>query len=124
MKQLLNDFQLTPHFNLREFQCRCCQQAKVWPQLPLCLEKLRTLWGKPLILTSGYRCPTHNKEVGGVPHSLHTKGCAADVVVMHKYQSHFCKLAEKAGFHSILPYGRRNFVHLAIKINQKRVRME
>ena len=43
------------------------------------LQPLRTAWGKPLIINSGYRCPELNKAVGGVPTSQHVKGEAADV---------------------------------------------
>lgn len=43
------------------------------------LQPLRTVWGKSLIINSGYRCPELNKAVGGVPTSQHVKGEAADV---------------------------------------------
>lgn len=43
------------------------------------LQPLRTAWGKPLDINSGYRCPELNMEVGGEPTSQHTKGEAADV---------------------------------------------
>ncbi|MDD3768852.1 MAG: D-Ala-D-Ala carboxypeptidase family metallohydrolase [Aminobacterium colombiense] len=119
MKPIINSLQLTPHFNLREFQCSCCQQVKLWPPLVECLEKLRSLWQEPIVLTSGYRCLNHNKRVGGVANSLHVEGRAADVVVMHRYQPLFCELAERAGFTSILPYGKRNFIHLAIKNSRR-----
>ncbi len=43
------------------------------------LDPLRRLYGKPVIITSGYRCPQLNKAVGGVANSWHTKGNAADI---------------------------------------------
>lgn len=43
------------------------------------LDPLRTLWGKPLIVNSGYRCPTLNKSVGGAKTSQHMTGQAADI---------------------------------------------
>lgn len=43
------------------------------------LDPLRTLWGKPLIVSSGYRCPTLNKAVGGSKTSQHMSGQAADI---------------------------------------------
>ena len=42
------------------------------------LQPLRDVWGKPITINSGYRCPRLNKEVGGVPTSQHVKGQAAD----------------------------------------------
>jgi len=32
-----------------------------------------------MLVNSGFRCTKHNKEVGGVPSSAHTKGEAADI---------------------------------------------
>lgn len=37
--------------------------------------------GKPIHVSSGYRCPELNKKVGGVPNSQHMKGEAADLIV-------------------------------------------
>lgn len=47
------------------------------------LEEVRKhLGGKAIIVTSGYRDPVHNAAVGGVRNSTHTKGMAADIVVV------------------------------------------
>ena len=43
------------------------------------LNQLRLRFGKPLIVTSGYRSPEHNKAVDGVANSYHTQGLAADI---------------------------------------------
>lgn len=43
------------------------------------LDPLREAWGKPITVTSGYRCPALNKAVGGVPTSMHLTGRAADI---------------------------------------------
>lgn len=45
------------------------------------LDPLRRLYGKPIIITSGYRCQKLNDLVGGVKNSWHTKGNAADIHV-------------------------------------------
>lgn len=44
-----------------------------------CLDPIRERWGKPIIVTSGYRCPELNAAVGGAPTSQHMKGEAADI---------------------------------------------
>ncbi len=44
------------------------------------LDPLRQAWGRPIAVTSGYRCPQLNKAVGGVPGSQHLLGQAADIV--------------------------------------------
>lgn len=110
----LNEFQITENFSLREFQCPCCHTVMLHPKLAASLQKLREAWGKPLTVTSGYRCARHNAEVGGVPNSRHMRGLAADVAVPRAEQGKFRELARAAGFSKILTYPARNFVHLEI----------
>ncbi|MCC8145436.1 MAG: D-Ala-D-Ala carboxypeptidase family metallohydrolase [Bacteroidales bacterium] len=43
------------------------------------LQPLRNSCGKPLYITSGYRCPELNAAVGGSSSSDHLKGKAADI---------------------------------------------
>lgn len=66
-------------FSLSEFRCRCCGEVQISAALVAYLETLRWAWGAPLIVTSGYRCPAHNAEVGGAAKSRHLLGCAADI---------------------------------------------
>ena len=50
----------------------------------LCLEVLQPLrdhLGKPVFVSSGYRCKDLNRKVGGVENSQHLKGEAADIKV-------------------------------------------
>lgn len=44
------------------------------------LDGIRAKFGKPILISSGYRCPMLNKAVGGVVNSQHLKGLAADLV--------------------------------------------
>lgn len=43
------------------------------------LDEIRDKYGKPIIITSGYRCQELNKKVGGKSNSFHLKGLAADL---------------------------------------------
>ena len=43
------------------------------------LDPLREKFGKPIIVTSGYRCKELNKAVGGAAKSQHMSGEAADI---------------------------------------------
>lgn len=45
------------------------------------LDPLRRIYGKPIIISSGYRCPKLNTLVGGVSNSWHIQGNAADIHV-------------------------------------------
>lgn len=70
---------LSPHFSSREFACHHCGVVKIAPTLVARLEILRAQIGKPLVIVSGYRCPVHNRAVGGAPASKHLLGQAADL---------------------------------------------
>lgn len=43
------------------------------------LQPIRDAWGKPIKVTSGYRCYKLNKAVGGSPTSVHMRGWAVDI---------------------------------------------
>lgn len=45
-----------------------------------CLDPIRSTYGKPILVASGYRCPELNAAVGGAKTSQHLTGCAADLV--------------------------------------------
>ena len=74
---------MSEHFSKIECACKCgCGFDTVDPGLYDLLETIRLLAGnKPLVLTSVCRCKEHNKNVGGVPDSPHTRGTAADIAV-------------------------------------------
>lgn len=44
------------------------------------LDPLRAQWGKPIIVTSGFRCLALNRAIGGAVSSQHILGQAADIV--------------------------------------------
>ena len=48
------------------------------------LDPLREMYGKPIYISSGYRCPRLNKAVGGVACSQHKTGQAADIQQVKK----------------------------------------
>ena len=45
------------------------------------LEPLRVAMGRPINISSGFRCEQLNKSVGGVYNSQHLKGQAADISI-------------------------------------------
>lgn len=70
---------LTKNFNRSEFQCSCgCGQQSVDTELAEKLQLIRDKVNRPLKITSGYRCITHNAAVRGSAGSKHRYGMAAD----------------------------------------------
>lgn len=49
------------------------------------LQPLRDMYGKPIIITSGYRSPKVNKAVGGSKTSGHMLGTSADITAGHRH---------------------------------------
>lgn len=74
--------QLSPHFNVSEFKCKCGKQhdTLISEELVAQLEKIyAALDCSAIIISSGYRCAAHDKAVGGNGSGFHTKGMAADM---------------------------------------------
>ena len=74
--------QVSADFKVREFRCRDgSDEILISDRLVELLQKLRSHFGKPVILNSAYRTQTHNASVGGSPKSQHLLGNAADIVI-------------------------------------------
>lgn len=75
--------QLTQHFNVSEFRCKCGYEHNTLLDVTLVgmLEQLfHALNCSKIIVNSGYRCAKHDKTVGGTGTGQHTKGKAVDIV--------------------------------------------
>lgn len=70
------------HFSTHEFECKgqnCCgNSSPMNPEYLRFLDRFREKLGEPWIITSGFRCRTHNQRIGGASNSLHTWGVASD----------------------------------------------
>lgn len=85
--------QLTPHFTIEELAGTSNEQYKKLNLLKAqdhmgkmymlagFAERVREIIGKPVIITSGFRCKELNKAIGGAITSQHTLCEAIDIVV-------------------------------------------
>ena len=108
---------LTKNFNKKEFACRCCGQVKVNKDSELVkkLQLFRDNINKPVKIISPYRCPKHNRAVGGAKASQHMQGIAVDITVSGVTYADLVWLAHELGFNAIGIYPDQNFVHLDIR---------
>ena len=106
------DVQLTKNFSLSEFECKCkrCDNTKVDQDHVDKLQQLRDDLGSSISITSGYRCPEHNADVGGVKNSTHVAGFATDIQVKDLDPDEVADAAESLGFSGIGRYD--SFTHL------------
>ena len=86
---------LSPHFSLAEFTKSNTAEKFQLYNIPreesevenlralatTVLEPVRALFGKYVVVTSGFRCATLNRLVGGAATSQHMLGEAADIIV-------------------------------------------
>lgn len=98
---------LSEHFSLKEFICPCCGKAAPSKLLIQRLEKLYQLMNaKSVVITSGYRCPSYSKKIGGYANDAHTCNIAADIIVNKKSGGTYtaediAEAAERVGFGGI-----------------------
>ena len=67
-------------FNPNEFRCKCCKKVYMDLNFVKRLNYARSIALIPFIVTSGYRCEKHNREIGGKENSAHLYGKAADIL--------------------------------------------
>ena len=60
--------------------CPCCGKCDMSSELLEILDQIRNSLGRPVIITSGYRCSKHNATLdNSVSDSAHTSGLAVDI---------------------------------------------
>jgi len=104
-------------FKPSEFACKCgkCGKgfAEMQPSLLSKLYKARELAGVRFIITSAFRCPEHNKRVGGTPNSAHLRGHAVDIKIESSSNAmKILKALLEVGFNRIGYNSRTKFFHV------------
>ena len=107
---------MVANFTREELACKHCGLMEI-PQASIDrLQRVRDRYGKPMKLSSGYRCPAHNAAVSGTGTTgPHTKG-AFDVTVSGPEAFLLLTIALQEGFTGIGvsqkgPHEKR-FIHL------------
>ena len=73
------------NFSESELACSCCGKNEMTQETVDALQALRESIGKPLRLSSAYRCPKHNSKVSSTGKTgPHTTGKAIDIVCSGK----------------------------------------
>jgi hypothetical protein len=118
--------QLSPHYNIREFDChdgRKVPAAAVPALTRLCnefLEPMRTKFGPGRVL-SGYRHAAYNKKIGGATKSQHDYDddpttVAADITygkgTPTQWAAEARRIRDKLGYGGVGEYPNSGFVHM------------
>lgn len=92
------------------------------------LDPLREAYGKPIIVTSGYRCPKLNAIVGSTPSSQHVKGEAADIKTIEDTPEENKKLYDlivklKLPFDQLINEHNYDWVHVSFGARHRRQKL-
>ena len=109
---------LSSNFKVSEFACGDGSDAVlVAPRLVMVLQSIRSHFGAAVTIHSAYRTPQYNAKVGGVAHSQHCYGTAADIVVRGKTPAQVAAYARE-----IMPdwggvgiYATKGFTHIDVR---------
>lgn len=110
------DWAKYPNFKAAEFKCSHCQGEGIRAELLDKLQAMRTEYGKPMTITSGYRCPQHPVESKKSAPGAHALGMAADIGVQGAEAHKVLALACKHGFSGIgvQQKGTGRFIHVDV----------
>ncbi len=106
------DWSQFPNFTEAEFRCKHTGKCHMTAEFMTRLQALRRELGRPLVITSGYRDPSHPVEAAKASTGgEHTRGCAADIACATGAERfELVRLALKHGFTRIGI--AKTFVHL------------
>jgi zinc D-Ala-D-Ala carboxypeptidase len=101
-----------PSFSPREIACKGTGSILINEDALDKLQALRDKLGIPMLVTSAYRSPEHNKRVGGAKNSYHMKGNAFDIRMENQDPHAFELAAREVGFRGIGYYPKQGFMHI------------
>lgn len=109
-----------PNFKAAEFKCQHCGAGGIKTELLDKLQAMRTEYGKPMTITSGYRCPQHPVEAKKTTPGAHALGLAADIGVQGAEAYKVLQLAMKHGFTGIgvQQKGTGRFIHVDVATSE------
>lgn len=87
------------------------------------LDPLRIAYGKPIVVTSGYRCKELNEVIGGAVNSQHTLGQAVDIRSVEdtpEENKKLFELAKKLPFDQLINEYNYNWIHISYSSRHRR----
>ena len=108
-------WQSLENFKLEEFNCKRTGENEMNDDFLRKLQALRYALARPMVVTSGYRHPTHPVEARKSQPGFHAAGRAVDIRCHSDYAWDIAQLAMQIGFHGIgvsQKNGLPRFIHL------------
>lgn len=103
-----------PNFSRAECACQHCGRAEMDEDFMWRLQDLREAYGRPLRLTSAFRCREHPIEAKKKTIGAHSTGRAVDIAVSRGEAYSLLRLAIRMGFTGVgvQQKGNGRFLHL------------
>jgi len=110
------------NFSRSELACKHCGRAEMDSDFMSKLQNLREVYGKSMMITSGFRCKEHPIEARKENPGAHTTGHAVDIAVRGSDAHKLLGLAIEHGFTGIgvQQKGDGRFIHLDDIIDDER----
>ena len=109
---------MAKYFSEEEMTCHCCgelPEGGMNEELLSKLDELREAVGEPIHVTCMYRCPDHNREIGGASNSYHIYGKAADIYCDNATMDELADKAAEIGFRGVERNDLYDYVHVDVR---------
>lgn len=107
------------YFSPDELKCPCCGIYNIDYSHLLNINKLRDIYGSPIIVNSSCRCSDHNKSVGGVKNSKHITSnnlkCKASDLTVSDINHLYHIAVDSKLFQKVIYYPDKHFIHVQSK---------
>ena len=94
------DWSLYPNFKRKEFECHEHGECIMHPQFMNLLQEIRENYGKPMIISSGYRCRNHSLESKRPWFLCPALGCNRRVAILYGGAIFACRHCYKLAYKS------------------------
>lgn len=103
-----------PYFSKKEFDCKHTGKNLMRPEFMDVLYQIRKTYNKPMIITSGYRDPSHPAEASKSVSGAHSYGVAVDIAVRGEDAMDLFVIAYGYGIRrmGLQQKGAQRFIHL------------
>lgn len=119
----VSDWTLYRDFSPDEFKCKCCGDVRMRASFMAKLQHLRSSYKRPMVISSGYRCPKHPVEAKKPKPGVHAYGQAADILVRGADAFDLVEMAMRFGFSGVgvNQKGDGRFIHLDDSTERKAI---